>query len=1028
MTKEKMVLGILIFLAVAILVFYTVRKHHEGFATGIAAIDILANNRDQYIELSKKKYNPFSDSMDVQRGNFMRTDDPAILAKATQDIHSALRTSDLVQTSDSATFLGVSPNAITHQMPPANNVYTEAKTCESLRTRGSCESLSDPKYKNCGVCIKGGSPYTFEKPGKHIGGLLVLPDDRTDAEEKARLNNSRVAYQSTVGECPPGFLHVDRATCEREVNRLDCKEAGETGGFDKGVTLEGKKVANEKCAQIPSAGDSVFIYEPKTRTFDMGLRVLTPSGTGICKVYVYNSSGKQVGFNSSDVPGKDFVVNIRTVKEGDALSVVVAMEGLHRPKGQSEVYQISSGYDQTQDSARNVCERNGSTQASESQLVDAWQNGAQACSAGWGSDFHGWPAQARENSGGCGTNQALNDWIPEDNKAAAWCYGIKPPQSIKTTLIPGSILHWFGTYGENSAPSQADMPSQWSRYGDYQAPAFRGVLLQWEMANGSTSRVIPFQPTIVGVDGMGPSSSLGGSLTFKNLTLSGTFGGSKIIVSPKPSGNSQMLRNQFWLWGGNHLSQQVKFDVKVPGVFLDPYYKEDMVTAPRGTLVGNPVTLALLKTSPCLQDGQTSGAYSTACLNNLFVGAGGDLYNGKIATKGGVSQLNSLGDMDAISSYLNGLFTIATTGKDSDGNSADLETINDAAQQMFGFDIASPCEDITQDAAGNIVVVPKTTPVDAKCLNYLWLNTFSDKSRGEEGGRRGLVKNTYTTIADRYSGLRYNEGSKDSRKESPFQACQRTGTKAPIGLNGTVNTKNVMEANTKGSLEAIQNFYDGIHKAANYKDGSSTQSTAHAAAVQQCYGIDKSGPKYPTTGCFSPLNTENGNLIEVTEPMDTINLIEGPTYVSDYAFIKEIDDATTNYELSFYITLKGIKDEWNNIVNFQNTKTYSHGSIGSCMPGVYIRSNGRIWVTIGTTNDYGFGVQSPVQLPMNVRTKITIMCIGNCISLGMEGVGEWYFKQENERPRPIGGKLYVYSSLNVSPDAVIEKMKYTIFS
>lgn len=853
MTNTKMVLGILTVATIVIIILSILRfsvSKKEGFVTGIDAADALATDRDQYIELSKQKYNVFSDSMDVQRGNFMRTDDPAVLRKTTQDIQSAIRTSDLERTSGSKTFLGVLPDAVTEQMPPANNVYKEAKKCESLRTRGSCANLSDPNYKNCGICIKAGSPYTFENPDKHIGGLLVLPEDRDFSESDARRTNSKVQYDATVGSCPAGFLHVDRATCEKEVNRQDCKEAGETGGFDVGMTVEGNKVANQKCAQVPVAGDNVFVYEPKTRTFDMALRVLTPTGSGACKVYVYNSSAQQVGFNMSSTPGAEFTVLIKKVQEGMALSVVVAMEGTHRPKGQSEVFQISSGYDQSQATANSVCTRNGARQATQAQLVDAWQNGAQACSTGWGTDFYGWPSQA--SATGCGSNQAVNAWLPDNKMAASWCFGIKPPQSINTSIFPQTILPWFKSYGAKSSPPQDDMPNQWSKFGDYQAPAFRAVLLQWEMANGSNRRTIPFQPTIVGVNGEGASNSTGGSLTFKHLKLSGTFGGSTVIVSPKPSSNSQMLKNQFWLWGGNHLSQQVKFDVKVPGVFLDPYYREDMSVAPRGTLIGDPATLALLKTSPCLQSGQVPGAYSTACLSNLFVGAGGDLTSGKIATQGGVGQLNALGDMDAISGYLSNLFTMATTGKDSNGNRAQLEDINDAAQKMFGFDIATPCEDITQDAKGNILVVPKSTPVDAKCLNYLWLNTNSDRNRGDEGNRNTAIQNTYTTIADRYSGLRYGEGTKDSRAKYPFQACQLTGTKAPMNPDGSVNTRNLMEANAKGSIPAIQNFYNGIHKTANYQGGAAPLSATHTTAVQQCYGVNKATP--PPVTCPAPSN------------------------------------------------------------------------------------------------------------------------------------------------------------------------------
>jgi len=828
-------------------------KGKEGFATGIPGADAL--DRDEYIDQSRKKYNKFSDSMDVQRGNFLRTDDQARLDGATRDIRDAMRTSDLERSDRAPTFLDIIPNAVTAQMPPPNNVYTEAKKCESLRTRGSCAKLSDPAYSNCGICIKAGSPYTFENPKKHIGGLLVLPDDRSDAEEAARASGSKVTYQATVGDCPAGFLHVSQKTCEKEVNRQDCLEAGTTGGFDVGVTVEGNKVANAKCALVAGTDDT-FVYEPKTRTFDVNLRVLTPTGTGTCKVYVYNAAQKQVGYNTNDTPGKEFIVSVRQVKEGEPLSIVVVLEVPYRAKGSAEVFQFSRGGPKQTVSA--ICQQIGATAATLGQMNAAQQAGAQMCGNGWGADFYGYPSQASV-PGACGSY-----FDPNANPAqqgASWCYGVKPPES-KNKMINSSVAPWFNTYGAKSVPPHDVMPNQWSQNGDYQAQAYRGILLQWEMT-GSSARTIPFQPTLTAVNGEGPNNAG----TFRHLKLYGTFAKSSTILAPRPSGNSKMLSNQFWIWGGDSKSQQVKFDVKVPGVFLDPYYKEDLAVAPRGSLIGSPATLQLLKTSPCLQEGQAAGAYSMACLTNLFVGAGGDPIRGTLAT-GGLTQLNKLGDMDAIAGYLSGLFSVATTGKNEDGrrvgnSSKDrLQIINDAAQKMFGFDIATPCEDIVEDAKGNIGIVPKSPPLDGDCLNYLWLNTNSDRDRGDEGGRNSAITNTYTTIADRYSGLRYSEGTADSRSRYPFQACQRVGTKAPMAADGTVNVKNVMEANAKGSIQKIQDFYNGIHKTANYSGGSASAAEAHTTAVQQCYGLAKTAapvkecPKPPVAssshlGCFN---------------------------------------------------------------------------------------------------------------------------------------------------------------------------------
>jgi hypothetical protein len=241
-----------------------------------------------------------------------------VLKNYSAEINAAMSTSELTASPGEPTLLGVNREKVTAQMPPPNGVLTAAKKCESLKTRASCAKLDDPAFKNCGICIKGGSPYSEENPGKHIGGLLVLPEDRAFAEETAKEQGVKPIYEATVGSCPPGYLFVNRRECEREVNRADCKEVGESGGFAGGKTDEGLKVGLDKCAQVPSAGESTYIYEPKgnnTRKFRVNLRVLAPTGTGITKVFVLTKDNQQVANGIGYNPGIDFLVNIPMTSE-----------------------------------------------------------------------------------------------------------------------------------------------------------------------------------------------------------------------------------------------------------------------------------------------------------------------------------------------------------------------------------------------------------------------------------------------------------------------------------------------------------------------------------------------------------------------------------------------------------------------------------------------------------------------------------------------------------------------------------------
>jgi hypothetical protein len=361
-----------------------------------------------------------------------------------------------------------------------------------------------------------------------------------------------------------------------------------------------------------------------------------------------------------------------------------------------------------------------------------------------------------------------------------------------------------------------------------------------------TNRTIAFEPTILKLNNKEPSRTTSdGSRVFKTLRRFGTFHNSSTFTAPRPSRESRMMPNQFWIWSNMPLSQQVRFEVQIPGIFADTFYEEDRAIGSIGPLIGKPETTKLLQTSPCLREGQVAGGYNLECLQNLFVSSGGDITNGKlVSTNGGLSQLNAKGDMDAIANYLTELYNLATTGKDSEGmkvgsNAKDhARLVNEAAQLMFGFDISTPCEDISEDTEGNIILSPKTGAVDADCLDWLWLNTGSDQSRYRGDGGRN-IRNTYVSIGDRFSGLMNNEGTKEAREKYPFQTCQRSGSMAPILKNGTVNQSAVNIANTKGSIPAIQEFYNTIFQFAN-NSASADRANEQAKAVEQCYGLKKS--------------------------------------------------------------------------------------------------------------------------------------------------------------------------------------------
>jgi hypothetical protein len=182
-----------------------------------------------------------------------------------------------------------------------------------------------------------------------------------------------------------------------------------------------------------------------------------------------------------------------------------------------------------------------------------------------------------------------------------------------------------------------------------------------------------------------------------------------------------------------------------------------------------------------------------------------------------------------------------------------MAQINDASQKMFGFDIGSPCEDISESDAGFLSIVPKKAPLDVECLNYLYLNTGNSRDRGNEDlSRKTRLQNTYQTIQDRFSGLRDGEGTPEARQAKPFNACNSKGLLAPMDSQGNVNYGAVSTVNgVAKSVPQAQDFYNQVYKMANYVSGNGGKDDANtqlqAKALQQCYGVTKT----PDSSCSS---------------------------------------------------------------------------------------------------------------------------------------------------------------------------------
>jgi len=356
----------------------------------------------------------------------------------------------------------------------------------------------------------------------------------------------------------------------------------------------------------------------------------------------------------------------------------------------------------------------------------------------------------------------------------------------------------------------------------------RGIAAHWE---GGTNLRMPFDQTMTGISVKGTMMDLE-----RRLRKMGSVGSSKLIQAT----NTSVMRSATWVWGANAAEQKIILQAFIPGLFQDTMYEEDKFLQGSLPLIGKAETAAALQMGPCNKPGQAPGSYSVDCLMDLFTSSGGDPINGGLV-KSGLNTLNKYGTADRISDYLGDLYSLATTAKYSNGIGASLEDINRASQALFGFDVASPCETIVQDENGTAGFAPKSAPLDAACLNYLWTNTGNDRNRGDEdGSRRSVLSNTYTSIQDRYSGLMNGESTKAKQAQYPFRTCQSSGTKAPMLPNGAPNWDSI--SSVQGlSVAAVQDYYNAIYKTANYTvgNGADNLTTAQQDALLQCYGVRK---------------------------------------------------------------------------------------------------------------------------------------------------------------------------------------------
>ena len=243
----------------------------------------------------------------------------------------------------------------------------------------------------------------------------------------------------------------------------------------------------------------------------------------------------------------------------------------------------------------------------------------------------------------------------------------------------------------------------------------------------------------------------------------------------------------------------------MPFSFLDPS-QYDARSCDNGPFVTQSASATFLNSDPCYDPASSKpGAYSTACLQQLFLGMGGTAAgsgypsNDKAALQLNQTSTGTPRSLTDIGTFLSNMAVQAATGMNN-GQELSIPDWSAASVFMTGVPITSPCFNS-----------PTNGPLTAECLTYLYTN----------GGANNSI--------DKSTGPTYTLGATYATQDACGNAiyCTPDGTLNPASPGG------LKVAQATGGIAAVQALYDKAHKTAN---DNTLPNTQRRAAIQQCYG------------------------------------------------------------------------------------------------------------------------------------------------------------------------------------------------
>ena len=389
--------------------------------------------------------------------------------------------------------------------------------------------------------------------------------------------------------------------------------------------------------------------------------------------------------------------------------------------------------------------------------------------------------------------------------------------------------------------------------------------------------------------------------------------------------------------------------------------QEEAALCSSSPYIGKETSAQLLESSPCYAKGQRPGKYSKECVQSVFDSAGcnsqGTAYPYNEANTKAISYDKNGNPLSVggIANIVYGMYNTATLGQDANGQPLEISDWDTASMACLGTHKTSVCDKYDKING----------PLGADCLNYLWQNS-------------GAADQLPFGIGSTYTG---STASASLQAKRGNRYCTTGGSMAPMDEKGNVNQAAVAQAQAKGGVASVSQFYDRISKKAN---DNTLPDEDRSPFVEQCYGVSLETRK-----------AEVGVNLEDKAGKTIYRMWTGkPT---DYGSINIPKD----YRISLIINPKGAVSAWANVFRFSSTNGDMNG-FGSRMPCMYFwPGTTRLHIPIGDIRDANYYIDPGTDLPLNQDSYISIVTKGDKITITINGQ-QYNYNQLTPGGRPSG--------------------------